>query len=69
MEHLAFALSYAIPAFGAAIGCGLIGYAALNAFGRNPEKGAEIRTIMILAISFVDALGIIGFIAGFIAKQ
>lgn len=68
MELLAFNLAYAIPAFAAALGIGLIGAAALNALGRNPEKLAEIRTLMITAIVFTDALAIIGIIVAFIAR-
>lgn len=68
MEQLAFGLAYAIPAFGAALGIGAIGNAALNALGRNPEKASEIRTLMITAIVFADALAIIGIIVAIIAK-
>ena len=68
MEQLAFGLTYALPALGAALGIGLIGAAALNALGRNPEKLADIRTLMITAIVFADALAIIGILVAFIAK-
>ena len=68
MESLAFSLAYAIPAFGAAIGVGVIGFAALNAAGRNPEKVGDIRTLMVLAISFTDALAIIGVIVAILGK-
>lgn len=68
MEQLAFGLTYAIPALGAAAGVGAIGYAALNALGRNPEKMSDIRTLMITAIVFADSLAIIGIIVAFIAK-
>lgn len=68
MDTLAFGLTYALPAFGAAIGVGLIGTAALNALGRNPEKVSDIRTMMITAIVFADSLAIIGIIVAFIAK-
>jgi F-type H+-transporting ATPase subunit c len=50
------------------IGAGLVGAAALNAAGRNPERIGDIRTLMILAISFVDALAIIAIIVAIIAK-
>lgn len=69
MEELAFGLTYALPALGAALGIGLIGGAALNALGRNPEKLSDIRTLMITAIVFTDALAIIGIIVAFIAKS
>ena len=68
MEQLAFGLAYALPALGAALGIGLIGAAALNALGRNPEKLSDIRTLMITAIVFADALAIIGIVVAFIAK-
>ncbi len=68
MESLAFSLAYAIPAGLAAVGAGLVGAAALNAAGRNPEKINDLRTLMILGISFIDALGIIGFIVAIVGK-
>jgi len=68
MEQLAFGLTYAIPAALAAVGAGLVGASAVSAVGRNPEKVNEIRTMMILGISFVDALAIIGIIVAIIAK-
>jgi F-type H+-transporting ATPase subunit c len=68
MEELAFGLTYAIPAAFAALGAGIVANAAVNAAGRNPEKINDIRTMMILGISFVDALAIIGIIVAIIAK-
>jgi F-type H+-transporting ATPase subunit c len=68
MEQLAFGLTYALPALGAAIGVGFIGAGALNALGRNPEKLGDIRTLMITAIVFADSLAIIGIIVAIIAK-
>ena len=69
MEELSFGLTYAIPAAFAALGAGIVANAAVNAVGRNPEKINEIRTMMILGISFVDALAIIGIIVAIIAKS
>lgn len=68
MEEMAFGLTYALPAVGAALGIGFIGAGALNAFGRNPEKLSEIRTLMITAIVFADSLAIIGIVVAVIAK-
>ena len=68
MEQLAFGLTYAITAGLCGIGVGLVGYGALGAAGRNPERIGDIRTLMILAISFVDALAIIAIIVAIIAK-
>ena len=68
MEQLAFGLAYALPALGAAAGIGFIGLGALQAFGRNPEKLSDIRTLMITAIVFCDSLAIIGIVVAIIAK-
>ena len=68
MESLAFALAYAVSALGAGLGAGIVGAAALNAAGRNPEKINDLRTMMILGISFIDALAIIGFIVAIVGK-
>lgn len=68
LKELAFGLTYALPALGAALGVGLIGSSALNALGRNPEKLSDIRTLMITAIVFADSLAIIGIIVAYMAK-
>ena len=68
MESLAFGLTYAISALGAGIGAGLVGMGALNAAGRNPEKIGDLRGLMILAVSFVEALAIIGFVVAILVK-
>ncbi|NLA42581.1 ATP synthase F0 subunit C [Candidatus Saccharibacteria bacterium] len=68
MEALAFGLTYAISAFAAAFGAGMVGMAAMNAAGRNPEKINDIRTLMILGIAFIDALAIIGFVVAILVK-
>lgn len=68
MDKLAFSLAYAVPALGAALGAGLIGMAAMNAAGRNPEKIKELQSLMILAIAFVDALAIIGIVVALISR-
>ena len=67
MQELAFGLTYAIPAAFAALGAGIVGAAAVTAAGRNPERIGDIRTLMILGISFVDALAIIAIIVAIIA--
>lgn len=68
MDNLAFGLAYAIGAGLCGLGIGLIGAAALNAAGRNPEKLNELRTLMITAIVFVDALAIIGLVVALMIK-
>lgn len=67
MEELAFSLAYALPGLGAAIAVGLIGAAAQGALARNPEKVADIRTLMILAIVFAEALALIGIVVAILS--
>lgn len=68
MESLAFGMTYAISAAAAAFGAGMVGMAAMNAAGRNPEKINDLRTMMVLGISFIDAIAIIGFVAAIVGK-
>jgi F-type H+-transporting ATPase subunit c len=68
MEELAFGLTYAIAAGLCGLGVGIVAGSAVQAVGRNPEKMSEIRSLMILGISFVDALAIIAIIVAIIAK-
>jgi len=68
MDNLAFGLAYSIAAGLCGLGIGLIGAAALNAAGRNPEKINDLRTLMITAIVFVDALAIIGLVVALMIK-
>lgn len=69
MNELAFGLTYALPALAAALSIGMIGASALNSLGRNPEKLSDIRSLMITAIVFADALAIIAIIVAFIARS
>ncbi|MCL2174320.1 ATP synthase F0 subunit C [Candidatus Saccharibacteria bacterium] len=68
MQEMAFILAYIVPAFGATMGVAVIGNAALNAAGRNPEKASAIQQMMILAIAFTDALAIIGVVVAILSK-
>ena len=68
MEAFAFAITYAVPAGFAAISAAIVGAAAMKAAGRNPEKINDLRTMMVLGISFIDAIAIIGFVAAIVGK-
>jgi F-type H+-transporting ATPase subunit c len=68
MESLAVGITYTFVGGLSALAVGMIGSSALRAVGRNPEAANELRTLMILAISFADALAIIGFVAALILK-
>lgn len=68
MDNLAFGLTYAIGAGLCGIGLGLVGFGAMQSVGRNPEAVDKVRTLMILAMAFVDALAIIGLVVALIIK-
>ncbi len=57
-KYLAGGLAVGLGMIGPGIGVGLIGFAALQALGRNPEARGSIQTNMILAIAFAEAIGI-----------
>ena len=63
--QLAAALAIGLGAVGPGIGIGLIGKAGLEAIGRNPSASSEIRTNMLLAIAFAEAVAIYALVIAF----
>jgi F-type H+-transporting ATPase subunit c len=68
MKSLAAALAIGLGAIGPGIGVGIIGGKAMEALGRNPEAIGEIRTNMILAIAFAEAVAIYALVVALIVK-
>jgi len=62
IKFLAVGLAIGLGLIGPGIGIGILGAAAMNAIGRNPEARGAILTNMILAIAFAEALGIYALI-------
>ncbi len=62
------ALAIGLGAIGPGVGVGLIGAKALEAIGRNPEAEGTIRTTMILAMAFAEAIAIYALVIAFILK-
>jgi F-type H+-transporting ATPase subunit c len=67
-KTLAMAISVGFGVLGPGIGIGLIGAAALEAIGRNPEASSTIQPLMFTAIVFAEALAIFALVVGFIVK-
>jgi F-type H+-transporting ATPase subunit c len=63
---LSMALSIGLGAIGAGIGMGMVGAKAMESIGRNPQAGNEIRTLMILAMGLIEALGIFSLLVAII---
>ena len=62
-KMLGAGLAIGLGLIGPGIGIGILGAAAMNAIGRNPEARGAIQTNMILGIAFAEALGIYALVA------
>lgn len=65
---LAAAIAIGLGAIGPGIAVGLIGSKGMEAIGRNPEATPKIRTNMILAIAFAEAIAIYALLVALIVK-
>lgn len=59
-------IGYGLAATGPAIGIGMLVAKTQEASARQPEIRAFLRVNMFLGMAFVEALGLIGFAAGFV---
>ena len=66
IKLLAASLAIGLGALGPGLGIGILGAAAMNAIGRNPEARGAILTNMILAIAFAEAIAIYALIGAFL---
>ena len=66
MKLLAAAIAIGLGAVGPGVGIGVLGAAAMNAIGRNPEARGPILPNMILAIAFAEAIAIYALIVAFL---
>ncbi|MEK7595102.1 MAG: ATP synthase F0 subunit C [Patescibacteria group bacterium] len=68
VKMLAMAIAIGLGTIGPGIGIGLLASRALEAVGRNPESAKEVRTLMILAIAFAEAIAIYALVVALIIK-
>lgn len=68
VKLLSVAVAIAFGAIGPALGIGMIGSKAVEALGRNPEAESAIRTTMILALAFAEAIAIYALVVALILK-
>ncbi|EKD64261.1 MAG: hypothetical protein ACD_51C00036G0004 [uncultured bacterium] len=68
IKAIGSALAIGLGAIGPGVGIGLIGLGALQAIGRNPETESKVRTTMILAIAFAEAVAIYALVISLIIK-
>lgn len=68
MKLLSVAITIAVGAIFPALSIGMIGSKAVEALGRNPEAESAIRTTMILALAFAEAVAIYALVVALILK-
>jgi len=68
MKLLSVAIVITVGVIGPALGIGIIGSKAVEALGRNPEAESAIRTTMILALAFAEAIAIYALVVALILK-
>lgn len=68
LKYIATAIAIGVGAIGPGIGIGILAGKALEAIGRNPEAEGKIRTSMILAIAFAEAIAIYALVVALIIK-
>ncbi|MGI6370669.1 MAG: ATP synthase F0 subunit C [Ignavibacteria bacterium] len=56
IAYLAAAIGAGLVVIGASIGISRIGAAALEAIGRQPEAGGQLRTSMIIAAALIEGV-------------
>ncbi|KGF06256.1 ATP synthase F0 subunit C [Arcanobacterium sp. S3PF19] len=59
-------IGYGLATIGPGLAIGLIGAKNQEATARQPEVKGYLRVNMFLSIAFAEALGLIGFAAGFV---
>ncbi len=64
--QLAAAIAIGLGAIGPGIGVGLLAGPALSAMGRNPGATNDIRTNMLLAIVFAEAISIYALVVSLV---
>ncbi len=60
------AVAIGVGALAPALAIGMIGSKAVEAIGRNPESAGAVRTAMILALGFAEAVAIYALVIALI---
>lgn len=60
------AIGYGIATLGPGLGIGILVGKALEGMARQPEMAGQLRTTMFIGLAFVEALALIGLVAGFL---
>src|ERR1044071_4907194 len=63
---VAAGVAVAIAAFGAALGQGRVGAAAMESIGRNPNAAEKLFLPLVLTLALLEALALYGFVIAII---
>ena len=61
-------VGYGIATLGPGIGLGILIGKTVEGMARQPEVSNQLRTTMFIGIGFVEVLGLLGLITGFLFK-
>ena len=59
-------IGYGLATLGPGLGIGILVGKTVEGMARQPEMAGQLRTTMFLGIAFVEALALIGLVAGFL---
>ena len=59
-------IGYGLATIGPGLGIGILVGKTVGGMARQPEMAGQLRTTMFLGIAFVEALALIGLVAGFL---
>ncbi len=59
-------VGYGLAVLGPGIGLGILIGKTLEGIARQPEASGQLRTTMFIGIGFVEVLGLLGLITGFL---
>ena len=59
-------IGYGIATIGPGLGIGILVGKTVEGMARQPEMAGQLRTTMFVGIAFVEALALIGLVAGFL---
>lgn len=67
LAKIAAAIGAALCVFGAGLGIGKIGKAAMEAIARQPESAGNIRTSMIIVAALIEGVALFAVVVCFMA--
>jgi F-type H+-transporting ATPase subunit c len=59
-------VGYGLAAIGPGIGLGILIGKTIEGMARQPEVAGQLRATMFLGVAFVELLGLLGIVAGFL---